>query len=73
MCLYNVWAFPEAQVVKKPPAMQDTQESWVQSLDREDPLEKKIATHSSIFAWKTPRTVEPGRLQSMGSKKVRHS
>ena len=73
MCLYNVWAFPEAQVVNKPPAMQDTQESWVQSLDREDPLEKKIATHSSIFAWKTPRTVEPGRLPSMGSQKVRHS
>ena len=44
----------------------------VQSLGREDLLEKEVATHSSILAWKTPWTEEPGRLQSMGSQKVGH-
>ena len=44
----------------------------VQSLGQEDPLEKRMATHSSILAWKIPRTEEPGRLQSMGSQRVRH-
>ena len=43
------------------------QETWVQSLGREDPLEKRQATHSSILAWKIPWTEEPGGLQSMGS------
>ena len=47
----------------------DTQ---VQSLGREDPLEKGMATHSSILAWRIPWTEEPGRLQSMGSQRVRH-
>ena len=47
-------------------------EDPVQSLDREDPLEKEMATHSSILAWKIPRTEEPGRLQSMGLQRVRH-
>ena len=56
-----------AQRVKCLPAMQGT---WVQSLGWEDPLEKEIATHSSIFAWKIPRTEEPGRLQSMGWQRV---
>ena len=50
-----------AQLVKNLPAMQET---WVQFLGREDPLEKEMATHSSIFAWKIPWTEEPGRLQS---------
>jgi len=54
-----------AQTVKNLPAMQDT---WVPSLDREDPLEKGMATHSSILAWRSPWTEEPGRLQSMGQK-----
>ena len=54
--------------MKSPPAMQ---EIWVQSLDQEDALEKGMATHSSILAWKTPCTEESGGLQSMGSKKVR--
>ena len=45
---------------------------WVQSLGREDPLEEEMATHSSILAWETPQTEEPVRLQSMGSKRVRH-
>ena len=57
------------QMVKKVLAMQETQ---VQSLGQED-LEKKIATHSSILAWRIPRTEEPGGLQSMESQKVRHN
>ena len=56
------------QWVKNQPAMQETQETWVQSLGWEDPLEKELATHSSNLAWKIPRTEEPGRLQSMGCK-----
>ena len=50
------------QGVKNPPTAQETQETWVQSLGKENPLEKKIATCSSVFAWKTPWTEEPGRL-----------
>ena len=49
-----------------------TRETWVQSLGREDFLEKEMATHSSILAWKIPWTEKPGRLQSMGSQRVRH-
>ena len=56
-------------MVKHLPAMQ---EAWVQSLGREDPLEKEMATHSSTLAWKIPWTEEPGRLQSMGSQRVGH-
>ena len=52
------------QMVKNQPEMQET---WVQSLGQEDPLEKGIAIHSSILAWRIPWTEEPGRLQSMGS------
>ena len=48
------------------------QETWVWSLGREDPLEKEMATHSSVHAWKIPWTEEPGGLQSMGSQRVRH-
>ena len=58
-----------AQIVKNPPAMWET---WVQSLGCEDPLEEGMATHSSILAWRIPWTEEPGRLQSMGSQRVRH-
>ena len=57
-----------AQMVKRLPTMWDT---WVQSLGREDPLEKEMATHSSILAWKIPWTEDPGRLQSMGLQRVR--
>ena len=60
--------FPGDLVVKNPPAMQETQ---VRSLGREDPLEKKIATHSSIFAWEVQWTEEPGKLLSMGLQKNR--
>ena len=48
------------------------QETWVQSLGREDPLAKEMATHSSILAWKIPRTEEHGGLQSMGSQRAGH-
>ena len=58
-----------AQMVNNLPAMQIL---WVQSLSEEDPLEKETATHSSILAWKIPRTEEPGELQSMGSPTVGH-
>ena len=62
--------FPSGSVVKNLPAMQEAQEMWVQSLGREDPLEKEMATHSSILAWRIPWTEEPGGLQSMGSQRV---
>ena len=57
-----------AQMVKNLPTMKET---WVWSLDGEDPLEKKMATHSSILAWRIPWTEELGGLQSMGSQRVR--
>ena len=58
-----------AQLVKNLPVMQET---WVQSLGWEDPLEKEMATHSSILAWRIPWTEEPGRLQSIRSPRVLH-
>ena len=59
-----------AQVVKNLPAMQETQ---VQSLGLEDPLEKEMATHCSILAWRITWTEEPGGLQSMASQRVGHN
>ena len=64
--------FPGGSVVKNLLAMQEPQETWVQSLGQEDPLEEGMATHSSTLAWKTPWMKEPGRLQSMGSLRVGH-
>ena len=61
-------ASPGGSVVKNLPAMQETQ---VQSLDWEHPLEEEMATYSSILAWEIPWTEEPGGLQSMGSQRVR--
>ena len=58
-----------AHLVKNLPVMQKT---WVQFLGQEDPLEKEIATHSSIIAWEISWTDEPGELQSMGSQRVGH-
>ena len=58
-----------AQTVKHPPVTLETQ---VRSLGQEDPLEKEMATHSSILAWKTPCSEEPGGLQSVGLQSVRH-
>ena len=49
------------------------QQTWVQSLGQEDPLEKRIATHSGILAWRIPWTGEPGELQSMGLQRVIHN
>ena len=62
-------AFLLAHVVKNLPAVQETQ---VLSLSPEESLEKRMAIHSSIFAWRIPRTEEPGGLQSMGLKRVGH-
>ena len=62
--------FLGGSAVKNPAG--DLQETWVQSLGQEDPLEKEMATHSGILAWKIPWTEEPGKLQSMGSQRVGH-
>ena len=67
-----ILGFPGGLAVKNPPVMQESQETWVRSLGREDPLEKEMATHSSVLAWENPRTEEPGGLQSMGSQRVGH-
>ena len=61
-----------AQMVKNPPAIQETQEIQVQSLGQEDILEEEMTTHSIILSWKIPRTEEPDRLQSIGLQRVRH-
>ena len=58
-----------AQIVKNLPAIWETR---VQSLSWEDPLEKRMATHSNVLAWRIPWTEEPGGLQSMGLQRVRH-
>ena len=63
------WTFLVAQTVKNPPAMRET---WIQSLGWEDPLEEGMATHTSILAWKIPRTEESDGLQSTGSQRVRN-
>ena len=68
--LHNSWDTLVAHTVKNLPAMQET---WVQSLGWEDPLEKGMATHSSILEWRIPWTEEPDRLQSMGSQRVKHN
>ena len=65
-----LWASLVAQTVKNPPAMQET---WVTSLGQENPLEKGMATHSSILAWRVPWTEKPGELQSMALQRVSHN
>ena len=60
-------------VVKIPPAIQEMKEMQVGSLAWEDSLEKEMATHSSILTWEIPWTEDLGRLQSMGSQRVRHN
>ena len=64
--------FPGGSAVKNPPAIQEPQETWVQSLGQEDPLEEGRATHSGTLAWRILWTGEPGGLQSMGSQRVGH-
>ena len=67
LCTY-IWASLMAWLVKDLPAMQETQ---FQSLGQEEPLEKEMETHSNVFAWKVPRTEEPGRLYSLwGSQEL---
>ena len=66
-----LWGFPGGSVVKNLPAVQETQEIRVRSLGWEDPLEEEMAICSSFLAWKIPQTEEPGRLQSVGSRRVR--
>ena len=65
----SLWASPVTQMVKSLPARLET---WVQSLGQEDPLEKEMAIHSGILAWKIPWKEKPGGLQSMGSQRVEH-
>ena len=67
--LFLPWASLLAQMVKNLPVMQET---WIRYLAQEDPLEKGMATHSSILSWRIPWTEEPGGLQSMGLQRVRH-
>ena len=69
LSITNYWAPLVAQRLKRLPPMQET---WVQSLGREDPLEKEMATHSSILAWRIPWMEKPNRLQSTGLQRVRH-
>ena len=64
------WASLVTQLVENPPAIQET---WVPSLGWGDPLEEKMATHTSILVWRIPRTEEPGRLQSMVLLRVGHN
>ena len=70
LCFIHLRASPVSQTVKNLSAMQET---WVQSLDWEDPLEKGMATHSSILAWRVPWREESGGLESVGSQSVGHS
>ena len=69
VCLIWIGASLIPQTIKNTPVMQET---WVWSLGWEDPLEKGMAAHSSILAWRIPWTEEPGGLQSMRSPRVRH-
>ena len=69
---FYVTVIPGGSVVKNLPAMKEMQKMKIQSLGQEDPLEEGMATHSSVLAWRIPWTEEPGRLQSMGSERVRH-
>ena len=61
-----------AQWLKKPPVMQEMQETCIRSLDQEDPLEEGMATHCRTLAWRIPWTEEPGGLQSTGSQRLGH-
>ena len=67
---FLLWASLVFQLVNNLPALQET---WVRSPGWEDPLEKEMATHSSILAWRIPWTEEPGGLQSVGSQRVGHA
>ena len=68
--MYVHTGFPDGEAVKSLPANTGDVRDWVQSLDPEDPLEKEMATRSSILAWKIPWTEEPGWIQSMGFRSI---
>ena len=68
----QIFELPGGSAVKNPPAVQEPQETQVQFLGREDPLEEGVATHSSIHAWRIPWTEEPGGLQFIGSQRIGH-
>ena len=70
-CARDKQGFSRDSAVKSPPARQETQETWVCSLGREDPLEGEMATYSSILTWKIPWTEEAGGLESMGLQRIR--
>ena len=70
--LYITCGLPKWLSIKNSPALQEPQETWVGSLDQEDPLEEGMVTHSSILAWVISWREEPGGPQSMGSKRVGH-
>ena len=70
--LSSILSFLGGSVVKNPPTVQELQETQLQSLGQEDPLEAEMVTHSSILAWEIPWTEEPGKQQSMRSQRVRH-
>ena len=65
------WGFPNGSLVKNPPAMQEMQELPVQFLGWEDPLKEEMAAYSSILSGRTPWTEELGKLQSMGSQRIK--
>ena len=69
LCITGAWASLVAQSVKN---LLGVQETWVQSLSREESLKEEMATHSSVLAWDIPWTEELGRLSTMGSQRVRH-
>ena len=67
------WGFPGSSVVKNLPAVQETEETWVQTLGWKDPLEEEMATHCSVLAWEIPWTEEPRRLRFIGLQRVGHN
>ena len=67
---HDMWGFPSGSMVKKKKNLPAIQETWVQSLGWEDPLEREMATHSSILSWTVSWTEEPGGLQSMGLQEL---
>ena len=73
MCVCIYGASQVAPGVKNPPANSGMQETWVPSMDQEDPVEESMATQSSILAWIIPWTEEPGRLQFVGLQRARHN
>ena len=70
--MLGIVGFPSDSVIKNPPANAKMQETWVQSLGQEDPLEEEMTTYTSVLAWRIPWAEESGRLQFMGSQRVGH-